>query len=67
MKTALTKAFENFSHEYLSLNPATIQQHKVIDCIKACKTKKLCFSKVPGKQLIIFLKVQGTELKQKWE
>jgi len=44
MRSSITKAFENFSGEYLRLNSATIQQHKVIDCIKACKTEKLGYN-----------------------
>jgi len=44
MKTPITKAFENFSDQYLVLYSATIQQHKVIDCIKVCKTEKLGYN-----------------------
>lgn len=44
MKTAITKAFENFSAEYLKSNSATIEQHKVIDCIKMCKTPSLGYN-----------------------
>ena len=44
MKTPITKAFENFSDQYLSQNSATLQQHKVIDCIKVCKTEKLGYN-----------------------
>ena len=44
MKSPITKVFENFSGEYLRLNPATIEQHKVIDSIKVCKTEKLGFN-----------------------
>ncbi len=44
MKSPITKAFENFSEEYLSLNSATIEQHKVIDSIKICKTERLGFN-----------------------
>jgi len=44
MKTAITRAFENFSDQYLALYSATIQQHKVIDCIKVCKTEKLGYN-----------------------
>lgn len=44
MKSPITKAFENFSGEYLRLNSATIGQHKVIDSIKACKTERLGFN-----------------------
>ena len=44
MKSLITKAFENFSDEYLSLNSGTIEQHKVIDSIKVCKTEKLGFN-----------------------
>ena len=44
MKSQITKVFENFSHEYLQIHSATIQQHKVIDCIKACKTGKLGYN-----------------------
>lgn len=44
MKSLMTKAFENFSGEYLRLNSATIEQHKVIDCIRVCKTEKLGFN-----------------------
>ena len=39
MKSPITKIFENFSGEYLRLNSATIEQHKVIDSIKVCKTE----------------------------
>jgi len=44
MKSHITKAFDNFSGEYLRLNSATIEQHKVIDCIRVCKTEKLGFN-----------------------
>ena len=44
MKSPITKAFENFSGEYLRLNSATIEQHKVIDSIKVCKTERLGFN-----------------------
>ncbi|HDO26948.1 MAG TPA: IS91 family transposase [Bacteroidetes bacterium] len=44
MKSSITKVFENFSGEYLRLNSATIEQHKVIDSIKVCKTEKLGFN-----------------------
>jgi plasmid rolling circle replication initiator protein Rep len=44
MKSPITKAFENFSGEYLGLNSATIEQHKVIDSIKVCKTERLGFN-----------------------
>ena len=44
MKSPITKAFENFSEEYLRLNSATIEQHKVIDSIKVCKTERLGFN-----------------------
>ena len=44
MKTLITKVFENFSDQYLSQNSATLQQHKVIDCIKICKTEKLGYN-----------------------
>jgi len=44
MKSPITKVFENFSGEYLRLNSATIEQHKVIDSIKVCKTERLGFN-----------------------
>ena len=44
MKSLITKAFENFSGEYLRFNSATIVQHKVIDSIKVCRTEKLGFN-----------------------
>ncbi len=44
MKTPITKAFDNFTEEYLNLNSATKQQYKVINCIKACKTGKLGYN-----------------------
>lgn len=44
MSTLITKAFENFSNEYLKHNSATIEQHKVIDCILACKTGRLGYN-----------------------
>lgn len=44
MKSQITKVFENFSHEYLQIHSATMEQHKVIDCIKACKTGKLGYN-----------------------
>ena len=44
MKSPITKIFENFSEEYLRLNLATIEQHKVIDSIKVCKTERLGFN-----------------------
>ena len=44
MSTLITKAFENFSNEFLKHNSATIEQHKVIDSILACKTGKLGYN-----------------------
>jgi len=44
MKSQITKAFEKFSGEYLRFNSATIEQHKLIDSIKVCKTEKLGFN-----------------------
>ena len=44
MSTPITKAFENFSNQYLKHNSATIVQHKVIDSILACKTGKLGYN-----------------------
>jgi len=44
MNSLITKAFENFSDEYLRLNSATIEQHKAIDSIKACKTPALGYN-----------------------
>ena len=44
MSSLITQAFENFSDQYLNLNSATIEQHKLIDCIKACKTPTLGYN-----------------------
>jgi hypothetical protein len=44
MNTPITTAFENFSNKYLKHNSATIEQHKVINCILACKTGKLGYN-----------------------
>ncbi len=44
MSTPITKAFENFSNQYLKHNSATIVQHKVIDSILACKTGRLGYN-----------------------
>jgi len=37
-------AFERFGEPYLNEHSATIEQHKVMDCIKVCKTEKLGFN-----------------------
>ena len=44
MSSLITKAFENFSGKYLKSNSATIEQHKLIDSIKACKTAALGYN-----------------------
>lgn len=44
MSSLITKAFENFSGKYLKSNSATIEQHKLIDCIKVCKTAALGYN-----------------------
>jgi len=44
MSTLITKAFENFSQQYLKSNKATIEQHKLIDSIKICKTAALGYN-----------------------
>ncbi|MDA3906545.1 MAG: IS91 family transposase [Bacteroidales bacterium] len=44
MSSLITKAFENFSEQYLRLNSATIEQHKLIDSIKVCKTPALGYN-----------------------
>ncbi len=44
MTSIITKAFDNFSSEYLKHNSATIEQHKLIDSIKVCKTAALGYN-----------------------
>ncbi|MEA2041662.1 MAG: IS91 family transposase [Bacteroidota bacterium] len=44
MSSLITKAFENFSDQYLKFNSATIEQHKLIDSIKVCKTAALGYN-----------------------
>ena len=44
MKKPISLAFERFSEAYLKQYSATIEQHKVMDCIKACKTERLGFN-----------------------
>jgi hypothetical protein len=44
MSSLITKAFEYFSAKYLKSNNATIEQYKVIDCIKTCKTPALGYN-----------------------
>jgi len=44
MSSLITKAFENFSDEYLKRYSATIEQHKLIDSIKICKTAELGYN-----------------------
>jgi len=44
MSSLITKAFVNFSDEYLKFNRATIEQHKLIDSIKICKTAALGYN-----------------------
>lgn len=44
MNSLITKAFANFSEQYLKFNSATIEQHKLIDDIKVCKTAALGYN-----------------------
>ena len=44
MNSLITQAFNNFSGQYLNSSGATIEQHKVIDSIKACKTPALGYN-----------------------
>ncbi len=44
MKSLISQAFDNFSDQYLKYNSATIEQHKLIDCIKVCKTAALGYN-----------------------
>ena len=44
MKKPISLAFERFSKAYLQQYSATIEQHKVIDCVQACKTERLGFN-----------------------
>jgi len=44
MNSLITQAFNNFSGQYLKSNKATIEQHKVIDSIKVCKTPALGYN-----------------------
>ncbi len=44
MSTLITKVFDNFSDQFLKSNSATIEQHKLIDCIKVCKTAALGYN-----------------------
>lgn len=44
MSTLITKAFDNFSQEYLKSNAATIEQYKLINSIKICKTADLGYN-----------------------
>ncbi len=44
MKSLISQAFDNFSNQYLKYNSATIEQHKLIDCIKVCKTAALGYN-----------------------
>ena len=44
MSSLITQAFENFSEDYLKSNSATIEQHKLIDSIKVCKTPALGYN-----------------------
>jgi len=44
MNSLITQAFNNFSDNYLNSHGATIEQHKVIDSIKICKTPALGYN-----------------------
>jgi hypothetical protein len=44
MNSLITQAFNNFSGQYLKSSKATIEQHKVINSIKACKTSALGYN-----------------------
>jgi hypothetical protein len=44
MSSLISQAFDNFGKQYLKLNSATIEQHKLIDCIKVCKTAQLGYN-----------------------
>jgi len=44
MNSLITQAFNNFSGQYLNSSSATIEQHKVMDSIKACKTPALGYN-----------------------
>jgi hypothetical protein len=44
MSTPISKIFNRFRNDYLQHNSATINQHKVMNSIMACKTEKLGFN-----------------------
>jgi len=44
MSSLITQAFNNFSEQYLNSSRATIEQHKVIDSIKICRTPALGYN-----------------------
>jgi len=44
VRTMISMAFERFGKFYLNEHSATIEQYKVMDCIKVCKTEKLGFN-----------------------
>ena len=44
MDSTITSAFKQFADRYLQANSATIDQHKAISCIKACKTGELGYN-----------------------
>ena len=44
MNSLITKAFDNFGEHFLKSNAATIEQHKVINSIRVCKTPALGYN-----------------------
>jgi hypothetical protein len=44
MNSPISKAFDNFSSQYLKFSGATIEQYKVIDSIKVCRTPALGYN-----------------------
>lgn len=41
MESKISKVFNQFADTYLKTSSATLEQHKVINCIKTCKTEAL--------------------------
>ena len=44
MSFAIAQVFNRFRNDYLQHNSATVNQHKVMNSIMACKTEKLGFN-----------------------
>ncbi len=45
MESKISKIFNQFTDAYLKTSSATLEQHKVINCIKTCKTDALGYHK----------------------